>query len=71
MTNIIILNLPKLFIATDPIEKVDSNKHLGIHVDTRLKFNVQINDSKGKLSQLCVVSFRLSKFFDFQSAKKI
>ena len=43
--------LPQLFIGTDPIKEVDSLKYLGIHVDTRVKFNVQINHLKGKLSQ--------------------
>ena len=58
-----------MFIGTDPIKEIDWFKYLGTHVDTQLKFNVQINHSKGKLSQLCGVSFRLSKFLDVQSAK--
>ena len=35
-----VVNRPQLFIGTDPIKEVDSFKCLGIHVDTRLKFNV-------------------------------
>ena len=53
VTNKILINLPPLFIGTDPIKEVDSFKYLGFHVDIRLKFNVQINHLKGKLSQLC------------------
>ena len=71
VTNKIVVNRPQLFIGTDPIKEVDSFKYLGIHVDTRLKFHAQINHLKGKLSQLCGVSFRLSKFLDFQSAKNM
>ena len=69
VTNEKVVNRPKLFSGTDPIKEVDCFKYLGIHVDTRHKFNVQINHLKGKLSQLCGVMFRLSKLLDFQSAK--
>ena len=71
VTNKIEVNRPQLFICTDPIMKVVSFKYLGIHVDTRLNFNVQINHLKCKLCQLCGVSFRLSSFLDFQSAKNM
>ena len=43
VTNKIVVNLHQLFIGTDPIKEDESFKYLGIHVDTRLKFNVQIN----------------------------
>ena len=52
VTNNIVVNCPLLFIGTDPIKKVDSFKYIGIHVDTRLKFDVQIYHLKGKLSKL-------------------
>ena len=71
VTNKIVVNRPQVFGGTDPIREVDSFKYLGTHVDTRLKFNVQINTLKGKLSQICGVSFRLSEFLDFQSAKNM
>ena len=71
VTNKIVVNRPQFFVGTDPIKEVDSFKYLDIHVDTRLKFNVQINHLKGKLNQLCGVSFRLSNFLDFQSAKSM
>ena len=71
VTNKIVVNRPQLFIGTDPIKEVDSFKYLGIHVDTRLKFNVQIKHVKGKLSQLCGASFRLRRFLYFQPAKNM
>ena len=69
VTNKIVVYRPQLFICSDPMKEVDSFKYLDIHVNTRLKINVKINHSKGKLSQLCGVSCRLSKFLDFQSPK--
>ena len=51
-TNKIVVKRLQLFIGTDLNKEVDSFKYLGIHVDTRLKFNVQINHLKVKLSQL-------------------
>ena len=69
VTNKIVVNRPQFFIGADPIKEVDSFKYLGYHVDTRIKFNVQTNNLKDKLSQLCVVSFRLSKFLDFNQRK--
>ena len=71
VTNKIVVNRPQMFIGTDPIKEVDSFKYLGIHVDTRLNVNVQINHLKSKLSQLCGVLFRLSKFLNFQSTKNM
>ena len=52
VTNKIAVNFSKLFIGTDPFMEVDSFKYLGIHVYAGLKFNVQINHLKGKLSKL-------------------
>ena len=51
VTNKIVVNSPQ-FIGTDPIKEVDSFKYFGIHADTRLKFIVQINHLKCKLSKL-------------------
>ena len=69
VTNKVVVNRLQIFIGADPINEVDSLKYLGIHVETRLKFSVQIIPLKSKLNQLCGVSFRLSKFSDFQSEK--
>ena len=62
VTNEVVVNHPQLLIGTDPIREVDSFKYLGTHVDTRVKFKVQIIHLKGKLTQMCGASFRLSKF---------
>ena len=40
LTNKIVANHPQLFIGIGPIEDDDSFKYLGIHVETRPKFNV-------------------------------
>ena len=69
VTNKVVVKRPELLIGTYPIKEVDSFKYFGIHVDTRVTFNVQTNRLKGRLSQLCGVSFRMSTFLDFQSAK--
>ena len=71
VSNKMVVKCPQLIIGTNPIKEVDSFKYLGNHVDTQLKFNVQTNHLKDKLSQLCGALFRLSKFLDFQSAKNM
>ena len=71
VTNEIIVNRPYFSIGTNPIKEVNSFKYLGIYVDTRFKLNFQINHLKGKLSQPCGVSFRQSKFLDFQSVQNM
>ena len=71
VTNKIVVNRPQVFIGTDTIKEVDSFNYLGFHINTRFEFNDQINHLKGKLSQICGVSFRLSMFLDFQSAKNM
>ena len=70
VNNKIVVSRPHLFIGTDPIKEVESFKYLCNHVYTLLKFNIQMNHLKCELSQLCGVSFRVSIFLDFQSAKK-
>ena len=55
VTNKILIDRPQLFIDIDSIEEIDSFKCFGLHIDTRLKFNVQSNHLKGKFSQLCGV----------------
>ena len=52
VTNKIVVNHPVMFIGADPIKEVDSFKYLGVHVETRLKFDVGFNHLKGKLSQV-------------------
>ena len=40
-------------------------------MDTRLKYSAPIKHLKSKTSQLCRMSFRLSKFSNFQALKKM
>ena len=71
VTNKRIETRPQLFIGANQIKEVKSFKYLGIYIDTQLKFSAQIKHLKSKLSQLCGVSFRLSKFLNFQAAKNM
>ena len=71
VANKVVARRLQVFIGADPIKQIESFKYLGIHVDARLDLIVQINHLKGKLSQLCGFSFRISKFLEFQSAKNM
>ena len=62
---------PQLFIGVDQINEVKSFKYLGYYIDIHLKYNAQIKHLKTKLSQLCGVSFRLSKLLGFRTAKNM
>ena len=58
----------QLFIGAAQIKEVKTFKYVEIYIDTQLKYNTQIKHLKSKLSQLCGVSFKLSKFSNFQAA---
>ena len=52
-------------------KKLKVSSTLEIYIDIQLSYNAQIKHLKSKLSQLCGVSFRLSKFLNFQAAKNM
>ena len=56
---------PILFIGSDLIKEVSSFKYLGVYDDVRLKYNVQVQYIKIKLSELCEVLFSLSKLLRY------
>ena len=56
---------PQLFIGADLVKEVKSFKYIVIYVVPRLNYNAQIKYLKIKLSQLCGLLFKLSKFFKF------
>ena len=61
---------PHLRIGNDEISLKHSVKYLGLHIDHRLTFKDQLQLLKTKLSRLCGISYRLSKFFNMSTAKK-
>ena len=71
VTNKIITSRPQLFIGASPIKEVSSFKYLGVHIDAQLKFHTQVHHIKGKLSQLCGVTYRLRNFLNLQAAKNL
>ena len=68
LTNKILLARPQVLIGADLIKEIGSFKNLGVYIDTQLKYNVQNRYIKSKLSQLCGVSFRVSKFLNYGAA---
>ena len=71
VTNKRLITRPQLLIGSDLIKEVSSFKYLGVYIDTRLKCSAQINYLKSKLSQLCGVSFRLSKLLNYEAARNM
>ena len=71
VTNKVINFTPELFIANDKLTRVETFKYLGVHIDSSLKFHSQLNAIKSKISQVCGASYRLSKYIDKASARKL
>ena len=62
---------PQMLHGVDLIKEVTSFKYLGIYIDTRLKYNVQIKNLIRKWSQLCGVSIKSSKFIEFLASENM
>ena len=71
VTNKRIETHPQFCTGADQLKEVKSFKYLGFYLNTQLKHNAQIKHLKSKLSHVCGVSFRLSKFLNFQAAKNM
>ena len=71
VTNKIITSRPQLFIGASPITEVGSFKYLGVHIDAQLKFHTRFHHIRGKLSQLCGVTYGLRSFLNLQAAKNL
>ena len=62
---------PTIKIGEDIIERVNSCKYLGVYLDDNLQYHDQINHIKSKLRQMRGISYRLGKYLDKKSARKI
>ena len=60
---------PIITINGVPLERVAEYKYLGVIIDENLKFKSHINKIKTKLSQLCGITFKLTKFLTLDAAK--
>ena len=60
-----------MLISSDLSKEVSSFNYLEVYIDTRLKYNAQIAYIKRKLSQICGVSFRLSKFLNYEAGRNM
>ena len=61
-TNRTVQNLPNTYLGADLLEWVDSIKYLGVIIDNRLSFNLQINSINKKLSRSNGILYRLKSF---------
>ena len=68
-TNRIVQNSPSISIGSDQISRKSTVKYLGLHFNENLNFSTHIDHLKKKLSQLKGISYRLNKYFYFQTAK--
>lgn len=53
---------PKLVVKGKTIEEVTSFKHLGVHIDNRLRWDVHIREMLSSCSSLCGILRKLSRF---------
>ena len=71
VTNRATLSTNDILIGNDKINEAKTFKYLGVHIDNNCKFQTHINTLKGKLSQLCGMTYRLRNRIDLKAAKKI
>ena len=57
-------------INNEAIRQSSSVKYLGVHLDSKLRFNDQINHVTSKISRISGISFRLKRFFNLGAAKR-
>ena len=60
-----------LNLGAERITAVNCFKYLGVHLDSRLKYQTHIEHVETKLSQLCGVAYRLKCKLNLSAAKKI
>jgi hypothetical protein len=63
------LQKPLIYVDQSAIEYVDHHKYLGITLDSKVNYNVHINQVKGRLSMLFGISTKVSQFFNLTAAK--
>ena len=71
ITNRVVEGVPSIQIGPNQLKIVDTFRYLGVEVDKNLKFHTHINKLKGKLSQLCGVSFRLRSYLNHTAARSL
>jgi hypothetical protein len=62
--------VPNIYISGQPIEKVNSFKYLGLHIDSNLRHKSHVNYLRGKLSSLRYVTFKISPYLSVDAGKK-
>ena len=71
VTNKKVLNIPRLSIGGNFISQANCVKYLGVHIDEKMKFSVQLANLKARLSRICNASYRLRNLFDKETAMKM
>lgn len=61
---------PNIYIAGQLVEKVDSFKYLGLHIDSNLRYTSHLNYLRSKLSSLRYVSYKISPYLSEAAGKK-
>ena len=65
-----LVDVPDVKIDDVTIERVDSCKYLGLTLDSKLKFDCQINELCSRLAAKCAIAFRLNRYFNLDTARK-
>ena len=71
VTNKKVLNIPRLNIAGNFISQVNCVKYLGVHIDDKLKFSVQLVNLNSRLSRIFSASYRLRDLLNKETAMKM
>ena len=55
-------NLPDIYLGNDLLQWVDNIKYLGVIIDNKLNFNMQLNSINAKISKCTGIIYRLKTF---------
>jgi hypothetical protein len=64
------IHIPNIFIGGQLVERVDTFKYLGLHIDSNLKYRSHLNYLRGKLSSLRYISYKISPYLNDNAGKK-
>jgi hypothetical protein len=64
------IHIPNIFIGGQLVERVDTFKFLGLHIDSKLKHRSHLNYLRGRLSSLRYVSYKISPYMNDSAGKK-
>ena len=62
-TNKVVHNFPDVYFNNDLLQWVNHIKYLGLIIDNKINFNLQINYIHSKISRGCGIIYRLKSFF--------